>query len=65
MTYLFNCFVTDVWHEYTSYEVDLEKEETTNISLKVIHAAGMDVICGGSMAPSSKGDFFLFFYGFM
>ena len=55
--YYLNCFIADVWREYTSYEVDLEEEETAEIDLHMMNTAGMDVdvICGGAMAPSSKG----------
>ena len=60
MTYLFNCFVTDVWREYTSYEVDLEEERTAEIDLNVINTAEMDVICAEAMALSNKGDVFSF-----
>ena len=63
MTYLFYCFVTDVWREYTSYEVDLEEEETTDVDLNVINTAEMNVICGEAMAPSHKGKVLVIFYG--
>ena len=56
--------IVDVWREHTSYEVDLEEEETTDMDLNVINTGGMDVICGEAMAPSSKGKFLLVFYGF-
>ena len=53
--------ILDVWREHTSYEMDLEEEETTDMDLNVINKEGMDVICGGAMAPSSKGKVPLYF----
>ena len=57
---IFNCFIVDIWREYTSYDVNLKEEETTEIDLNVISTAGMDVICGKEMAPSTKGAVLLF-----
>ena len=54
--YYLNCFVADVWREYTSYEVDVEEEETAEIDLHLMNTAGMDVdvICAEAMAAYSK-----------
>ena len=47
--------IADVWCEHTSYEMDLEEEETRDMDLNVINTAEMNVICAEAMAPSSKG----------
>ena len=43
----------DVWREYTSYEIQIEDEGTTEITLNVKNAAGMGVIWSDTVSPSS------------
>ena len=54
----FSCFITDVWREYV-------QEETREIDMSVTNTAGMDVICGESMAPSIKGKVLLQWFHLM
>ena len=45
--------IVDVWREYTSYEVQIEEEEATEITLNVKNTAGMDVVWSDTVSPSS------------
>ena len=60
----FSCFITDVWREYVSYDVNVQ-EETREMDMSVTNTAGMDVICGESMAPSIKGKVLLQWFHLM
>ena len=57
---ILSSFIADVWREYTSYDLDLEEEETTEIAARLINTPEMDVICAEAVDVFTKGVVFLF-----
>ena len=46
--------IVDIWRGYTNYELVIDEEETTGMTLDMIKTMEVDIICSITLSPSGK-----------